>query len=358
MAGGTGGHIFPAFAVGQELLKSDYEVHVFTDKRGESYKWDPEFNIHVISSSQMRDSLLNMLKGITGLLSGFFQARRKLNDLQAAAVVGFGGYATLAPVFAAYSQRIPTIIHQGDALLGRVNRLLAPFVNVIATSFQYTSKITAKQAEKVSPTGLPMRQGIKSQAYKAPKSNLNLLVIGGSQGAKFFGDILPKAVGKLPDNLQSKLHITHQCRPESINDVEKQYKKTKAQVNLSQFFSDMGDLYKQAHLLISRAGASSVMEIATVGRPAIFVPYPFATDDHQTANANAAVRVGGAWCYQQKDLTAEKLADHLKHLLEEPQLLEDAAQKISQIIIPNGEKELVKVIEQLVQHYTERRLAA
>ncbi len=350
VAGGTGGHVFPACALGEELLSRGYNVSVFTDARGAKYTWNTKFDLHEIPSMYLRKSPIQLLKGIFNLIIGFFKARKLLRHLKPLAVVGFGGYTTLTPMMAAHFGSIPTMIHQSDALLGKANRILARYMNRIATSFPFTKRMDKSLKSKTVVTGLPLRKEIKPAPYKEPKDKMHVLITGGSQGAKFFGDIMPQAVSRLSPEHQARLVIAHQCRPEYLDEVRSQYGKTKCNFELQSFFKNMQDRYAKAHLIISRSGSSSVLEAATVGRPALFIPYPYAADDHQTANAQEAVSTGGALLIQQKDLTADQLAETLENFLDDPAALSQAAEKISKVVVPHGQKNLALALEELVNH--------
>lgn len=352
VAGGTGGHVFPACALGEELLSRGYSVSVFTDARGAKYAWNSQFDIQEIPSMYLGKSPIQYFKATLSLINGFFKARKCLRYLKPSAAIGFGGYATLTPMLAAHFESIPTMIHQSDALLGKANRILARYMNRIATSFPFTQRMNKSLKQKTIVTGLPLRKEIKAAPYKEPKDKLHILITGGSQGAKFLGDIAPQTINRLSPEYQARLVIAHQCRPEYLDEVHSEYEKTKCEFELASFFNDMQDRYSRAHLIISRSGASSVLEAATVGRPALFIPYPYAADDHQTANAQEAVSTGGAILLQQKDLSADRLAETLKNFLDDPAALSQAAEKIRKVAIPHGEQNLTFALEELINHQT------
>lgn len=344
--------MFPACALGEELLSRGYSVSIFTDARGAKYDWNPKFDLHKIPSMYLRRSPIQLINGFFNLISGFFKARRLLRSLKPSAAVGFGGYATLTPMIAAHFESIPTMIHQSDALLGKANRILARYVDRIATSFPFTQRMNKSLKQKTVVTGLPLRKEIKAAPFKQPKDKLHILITGGSQGAKFLGDLVPQTIGRLSPEYQTRLVIAHQCRPEYLEDVHSEYEKTKCEFELASFFNDMQDRYTNAHLIISRSGASSVLEAATVGRPALFIPYPYAADDHQTANAQEAASTGGALLIQQKDLSTDRLAQTLESFLDDPAALSQAAEKIRKVLIPNGEQNLALALEKLINHQT------
>ena len=347
-AGGTGGHLFPAQALAKELVAQGRDVKLLTDKRGEQFN-DASLPTIVIPVGRLDGSLSVKIKGVGGLIHGIIVSLHHLRRLKPQVVVGFGGHTSFPPLVAAALLRIPTLIHQADAYLGRANRLLVPFMTGIATSFPHVEKIPTSCHSKITLTGLPLRPDIKPADYMPieDKGPIYLLITGGSQGARVFSEIVPKAIHLLEPHLQSRLHITQQCRPESLQQTQMLYKTTSATVELSPFLDNMGERYKKAHLIISRAGASSVSEAALVGRPAILVPYPYATDDHQSYNARQAVEVEGGWMIQEKDLTPEALAALLSDLINSPWQLQRAAVNMRSIITPDASRRLADLVTHL-----------
>ena len=346
--GGTGGHIFPAQALGCELSRQGYEVFIFSDGRGSQFN-DVSFVEVKIPASHLRGPIRQTLKGGIELIRGIGSAFYHLQRLKPHAVIGFGGYASLPTMMAATTLRFPTIIHQADAYFGRANRLLAPFVTRIATSFPHVENIPRSCQNKVSFTGLPVRPDIKSEPYEPSKGNepFHLLVTGGSQGAKVFSDVIPLAVSFLDPVLQKRLHIIQQCRAEYLEMTQTLYGQTKAHVEVSPFLDRMGERYKKAHLVISRAGASSVTEGALVGRPTLFIPYPYAMDNHQFYNAQQAVDVKGGWMMQEKEFTSNELAIFLSELMTSPWKLLQASVKIQVIAIPDASLRFAQFVKQI-----------
>jgi len=344
--GGTGGHVFPAQALASELSSQGYKVFIFSDGRGHQFN-NSSFVIFRIPASQFQGSIGKRFKGGIKLISGIGIALAHLRRLKPHAVVGFGGYASFPTMMAASLLRLPTIVHQADAYFGRTNRLLAPFVTRIATSFPHVENIPIAYQNKVSFTGLPIRPDIKPEPYlpSEEKAPFHLLVTGGSQGAQVFGEIIPQAVHLLDSALQKRLHISQQCRPESLEMTQALYDQTKAHVELSPFLDQIGKRYKKANFVISRAGASSVVEVALVGRPALFVPYPYAMDDHQFYNAQQAVNVSGGWMMREKEFTSKGLATLLSELMTSPWKLTQATVNIQTIAIPDASLRLAHLIK-------------
>lgn len=344
--GGTGGHIFPAQALAHELSARGYKVVVFSDGRAHQFQ-DSSLLTVKIASSQLQGSIGKKLYGGLKLIKGMGVALYHLRRLKPQGVVGFGGYASFPTILASELLRLPTIIHQADAYFGRTNRILAPFATRIATSFPHVENIAPSWQEKVSFTGLPVRPDIQSAPYVPSRENelFHLLVTGGSQGARLFGELIPQAVSLLEPALQKRLYITQQCRAESLELAQTLYKRTQAHVELSPFLNQMGERYKKAHFVIGRAGASSVVETALVGRPGLFVPYPYAMDNHQFYNAQQALNVEGGWLMQEKELTSQWLASFLSEVMTSHWKLMQAAANIRAIVISDASNRLANLVQ-------------
>lgn len=321
-AGGTGGHVFPAEALAAELLGRGATLMLFTDRRGDTYGG----TLGGLESRTIRagglagKGLLARVHGLADLAIGAVQARRLLRTLSPRAVVGFGGYASVPTVLAATASGIRTVVHEQNAVLGRANRLLARRVDRIATSFAEVAAVPPRASAKVVRTGMPVRRAfavVASEDYVPPAADgeIHLLVLGGSQGARVFGEVVPAAVARLDASLRRRLVISQQCRAEGLEAADLAYRQLQVTVDLAPFFDDVPRRLAAAHLVITRSGASTVAELAAVGRPAILVPYPFAIDDHQSANARALAASGAAWVLPQQAFDADTLAGRLTELL-------------------------------------------
>jgi UDP-N-acetylglucosamine--N-acetylmuramyl-(pentapeptide) pyrophosphoryl-undecaprenol N-acetylglucosamine transferase len=330
-AGGTGGHMFPAEALARELLARGAEVALVTDRRGHAFGDAlPEVAVHRIRAGTPTRGTVGRVKAVAELGVGYLQARRLLRRLKPAVVVGFGGYPSVPTVMAAARAGLPAMVHEQNAVLGRANRLLAPRVAAVATAFPGVQGLRAGDRDKALPVGNPVRPaiaGLAARPYALPAGGepIRLLVLGGSQGAHVFAEAVPAALARLPEALRRQLQVSQQCRPEDLDAVERAYGETGIERALSSFFRDVPERLAAAHLAIARAGASTIAELAAAGRPAILVPYPYATDDHQTANASALADAGGAWMLRQPDLTPETLSSMLQALFEAPATLAEAA---------------------------------
>lgn len=328
-AGGTGGHVFPAEALAGELLGRGHRAVLVTDRRGRAFGGTlGRLQTYRINAGGVAGrGALGRLRGLFEVCMGFFQARSLLRRLRPALVIGFGGYAAAPTVAAAAQAGIATAIHEQNAVLGRANRLLAPRVDHIATSFR---EVRLLDAGKATLTGMPVRPAIaalRGIPYPALDVGgpIRLLVLGGSQGARVFSEVLPAALERLPDPLRRRLDVCQQCRPEDLEAVRAAYDRLGIAATLSSFFRDVPERLAAAHLVIARSGASTVAELTVAGRPAILVPYPYAIDDHQTANAHAVDEAGGAWLVPQPSFTAETLAARLEALFTAPGTLNRAA---------------------------------
>lgn len=329
-AGGTGGHVFPAEALAGELLARGYALALLTDRRG--VKWGGALErvaIHPLRGGGVAGrGLRSKAKAILDLGLGVLQARRLLETLKPAAVVGFGGYASIPGVAAAQWRGVPTVVHEQNAVLGRANRRLAARARCVATSFAEVRFLPA-DADAVR-VGMPVRAAIRA-LRDAPAPLLDdagpveILVLGGSQGATVFSEVIPAALKALPEGLKARLRVSQQARPADLDQAQAAYAGSGLDVTLKSFFDDVPERLGRAHLVISRSGASTVAELTAAGRPAILVPYPHAIDDHQTANAQAVAETGGAWLMPQDVFTPEALAARLESLLAQPRALETAA---------------------------------
>jgi len=351
-AGGTGGHLFPALSLREALLKRGWRVAIATDKRAGTYiSGVPAEDFSAIEAATI--SAVNPLKAAISVMKlgrGVLQSRRLIKRLSADVVVGFGGYPTVPPVLAARSLSVPALVHEQNAVLGRANRLLLKAGAALATGFPDPKG--AEAARRRVFTGNPVRAAVLEAAERgyAPLEEggkLNLLVFGGSQGARFFSEILPEALRRLPQELRARIALVQQCRPEDLEGVRAAYAELGVSADLEAFFQDMPARIAAAHLVVSRAGASTVSELAVIGRPAILVPLPHALDQDQSANARLLDDIGGGWLTEQKDLGPEKLASMLADLIARPDRLAEAAAAARRAGRPDGAERLADEVEAL-----------
>ncbi|MDP8997825.1 MAG: undecaprenyldiphospho-muramoylpentapeptide beta-N-acetylglucosaminyltransferase [Pseudomonadota bacterium] len=352
-AGGTGGHLFPAQALAEVLVARGYNVHLMTDERVRDYGKDfPASETHLIpSASPSLSKPMQLPRRGMKLLRGFLKARSLMKKLKPVAVVGFGGYPSFPPLFAARSLKIPTVIHEANAVLGRANKVLASRVNVVATSFQKTTLLP--DGVKVVVTGNPPRAIVlkqKAATYIAAKANdvFNLVVFGGSQGAKFFSDFMPDVFAVMPAAQRKRLHLTQQCRAEDVPAVQARLAALNIDAEISPFFANMPKLIVASQLVICRSGATTVAELSVIGRPAVFVPLPHAIDNDQLRNAQNFAGAGGGWVFPQGELKAPEFATFLMQLMANGAILKKAAADALAQGVPDAPNRLADVVEGLV----------
>ncbi len=331
-AGGTGGHLFPAFALAEELQRRGVAVDLITDMRGDRYgSGFPARHVYQVPAATLASkSPVAAAKTAMALARGTKAAHAILGQVRPAAVIGFGGYPTYPPLVAARLRGIPTAVHEQNAVLGRANKLLAARVTAIATSFEKTKYLDEALVAKSTFTGNPVRQIVVDasvQPYVPSNADepFNLLVFGGSQGARFFSDVVPPAVALLPVEIKRRLRVIEQAREEDLARTREAYAAEGIEATVEPFFKDLPKAMAQAHLIIGRAGASTVAELTVIGRPSMLVPLPHSLDNDQLNNARRLEEAGGGWCIEQKDLTKERLAAELLRRIEAPDVLAAAA---------------------------------
>lgn len=349
-AGGTGGHLFPAESLAVVLQKRGVKIELATDQRMAQFKFPAEA-VHLITSATVRGrNPLALARTIAALGFGTGQAIALLGRIQPAAVVGFGGYPTVPPLIAAALRRVPTVLHEQNGVMGRANRLLAPRVTAIATGFPSLKNLDASLRSKVTFTGNPVRpQVLEASAvpYAAPASGraFNLLVFGGSQGARVMSEIVPAAIERIEPGLRARLNIVQQARGEDLDRVRAVYARLGVASTCESFFSDLPARMAAAHLVVSRSGASTVAELSAIGRPALLVPLPHALDQDQLANATVLDAAGGALTIEQRDFTPDRVGSEITRLAADPDRLSrmaaaskscgtlDAAERLADLVM-------------------------
>ncbi|KPF66624.1 hypothetical protein IP88_12780 [alpha proteobacterium AAP81b] len=354
-AGGTGGHMVPAHVLALELASRGHKVHLVTDARGLRFPglFDGVPRTVVEAGSPGRTGWRSLPAVALAIWRGRATARALFRELRPDAVIGFGGYPALPGLLAALSLGLPSLIHEQNAVLGRVNRFLAPRVAAIATSYPDVRRLDRGWAGKTVLTGNPVRAEIvaaRGVAFDDDARRLRLLVTGGSQGARVLNNIVPSAVALLPELLRARLDVTHQGRDEDAGAMREAYAAAGVTAEIRAYFEDLPAEIARAHIVVARAGASTVAELAVAGRPAILVPLPIATDDHQTDNAQGLAAAGGAIVIRQPQFTAAGLARHLTAWLGDPKALAlaaagargagfpDAAARLADLVVATGKR--------------------
>ncbi len=320
-AGGTGGHLFPAQALAEELVARGFIIHLVTDERVADYgKSFPAIETHIVPSTTLSLSKPWLLPGrLLKLYRGVRRAKAVLRRVQPDVVVGFGGYPSFPPIIAASQLGIAACVHDQNAVMGRANRFLSRFVQAVASSFPELARLPEHARPKLVVTGNPVRAVVMAErASPYPPTGadqpFNLLVFGGSQGARFFAEFMPKVMAELPRAIRKNLRLTQQCRPEDMAAVTSAYEALGFSFDLRPFFMDMPLRIANAHLVICRSGASTIAELGVIGRPAVMVPLPHAIDNDQLRNAESFAAAGAGWIKPQADLDAKEFAAFLTRL--------------------------------------------
>ena len=352
-AGGTGGHMTPAQGLAEQLMRRGHRVALVTDDRGARIPGLFEgVQVHVLPAGRVAGGPLGWVRAARSIWTGRTMARRLHETFRPAAVIGFGGYPALPALMAAFADKIPTVVHEQNAVLGRVNRLVAGRVDAIATSYPQLSRLAPGHAGKVQLVGNPVREevlALRDQPYPALTADgvFRLLVTGGSQGASVLSSVVPDGLGMLPQHFRRRLQVTQQCRAEDIEQVRARYAELGIPAELATYLPDLPERLAWSHLVIARAGASTLAELTVAGRPAILVPLPTATDDHQTSNAREMVKAGGARAIAQESFTPVELAKQMQKLGLEPEALANAAARARSVGRPQAAGDLADLVERI-----------
>ncbi len=350
-AGGTGGHMIPAFALGAELLRRGHHVALVTDDRGAKIPGCPDKIVtYVLPAGRITRDPRSWFSGSRNIARGRQMAIQLYASFAPSAVVGFGGYPALPALLGAFAHSIPTIIHEQNAVLGRVNRLAAGKVNAIVTAYPNIKRLHKRDVAKVHLLGNPVREevfALRSEAYPPLGEDgiFRVLVTGGSQGATILSEVVPDGLARLPLNLRRRLQVTQQCRAEDIDVVRKTYAEHQIPAELATYLPDLPERLGWAHLVISRAGASTIAELTCAGRPAILVPLPSATDNHQAFNVAEMIAAGGARAIAQTQFTPVELAKQIQKIALQPGALENAAEAAKRCGRPNAVADLADLVE-------------
>jgi UDP-N-acetylglucosamine--N-acetylmuramyl-(pentapeptide) pyrophosphoryl-undecaprenol N-acetylglucosamine transferase len=350
-AGGTGGHMIPAFALGQELINRGHHVALVTDERGTKIPGCPEkIATHVLPAGRITKDPRSWIPGGRAISRGRLMAKQLYQSFNPSAVVGFGGYPAFPALLGAFSSKIPTIIHEQNAVLGRVNCFTAREVNAIATAYPDVQRLAPRLNSKVHLIGNPVREevlALRDQAYPplGEEGIFRVLVTGGSQGASILSEVVPDGLARLPLNLRRRLQVTQQCRAEDIEAVRKTYADHQIPAELATYMADLPERLGWSHLVIARAGASTIAELTCAGRPAILVPLPSATDNHQSYNVKEMVAAGGARAIAQSAFGPVELAKQIQKIALEPGALENAAKAAKSCGRPNAVADLADLVE-------------
>jgi UDP-N-acetylglucosamine--N-acetylmuramyl-(pentapeptide) pyrophosphoryl-undecaprenol N-acetylglucosamine transferase len=343
----------PAHALAAELRSRGHGVMLITDERGARFPGLFEnVPVHVLPAGRLGGGPIGWLKALSAVARGRAEAKRLYREHRPDAVVGFGGYPAFPSLLAASALKIPTVLHEQNAVLGRVNRLLAGEAEAIGTAYSEVERLKSNYANRVVLVGNPVR-GEVARLGELPFpafdefAPLKILITGGSQGATVLGTVVPEGLGLLQASLRRRLQIVQQCRPDDIDRVRARYAELGIPAELMTYIEDMPDKLADAHLIIGRAGASTIAELTAAGRPAILIPFPSATDDHQTANAREMTKAGGARTIQQTNFTPDVLARQIEAMAADPIALNNAAARSLSVGRPHAARDLADVVERV-----------
>jgi UDP-N-acetylglucosamine--N-acetylmuramyl-(pentapeptide) pyrophosphoryl-undecaprenol N-acetylglucosamine transferase len=352
-AGGTGGHMIPAHALAAELRSRGHGVLLITDERGARFPGLFEgVPVHILPAGRLGGGPIGWLKAAASVVKGRAQAKRLYREHRPDAVVGFGGYPAFPSLLAASALGIPTVLHEQNAVIGRVNRMLAGEAEAIGVAYDEIDRLKPRYSDKTVLVGNPVREEI-ARLGEMPfppfdeVAPLKILVTGGSQGASVLGQVVPEGLGMLEPSLRRRLQVVQQCRPDDVERVRNQYADLGIPAELTTYIEDMAAKLADAHLMIGRAGASTIAELTAAGRPAILIPFAAATDDHQTANAREMVRAGGARAIAQASFTPEVLARQIEALAMDPLALNNAASRALSVGRPHAARDLADLVERV-----------
>ena len=350
--GGSGGHIFPAESIASALVDKGARVAFLTDKRGQAFRGTKDITTYrLMAESVTGRSLFGKMLAAIKLYCGTVQAIFLMYKLKPKAVIGVGGYASIPAVMAAHLARIPVILHEQNAVLGRANRILARGTRFIGTSFAQTFRIPGNIPQIL--VGLPVRPAVlehKKAPYPVLKNTFHLLVFGGSQGARFFSQKLPEALLALPKELRAKIDLVQQVRPEDMESAKAFYEKTGfKKLTLKSFFTDMPEQLKKAHLVIGRGGAGTLTELMVVGRPGVIVPLPTSADNHQMENARQFCDKGAGWLFQESDFNPTVFANRLEKLMTNPKILADSAKRAAALATDNASDKMANAVLDIIK---------
>lgn len=351
-AGGTGGHVFPAMALARALSARGHDVRLLTDARGVKYAtdFDPD-GIEIISAGGLVSGAPHKrVRGLLRLGRGYVQARGHLKRWKPDAVVGFGGFPSAPPMLAAQHLGIPTLMHEQNGVMGRANVFVSRGVKQISAAFPSVQGVPAAAQSKLRVVGNPIRSDIAAvgdEPFPVVETNINVVVFGGSQGAAVFSRLIPEALALLSADQRQRITLVSQIRDENRAEAEPKLQALNlARLEVAPFFTDMPQRLANAHLVISRSGATTVHEVAAAGRPAIFVPLAVHADDQQAKNARLLTDSGAAKLVREGDSAATEIASHLTNMLDNPSQLSDMASLARSNALLGAAEKLADMVEQ------------
>lgn len=356
--GGTGGHIFPAYALAETLTKRGHKVFFMTDERcKERYATLlKDYELFIIPSKPPVGSFLSKIRSLFAIVQGVMCAGNVLYEKRPHAVIGFGGYPSFPTMFAATNRKFPTIIHEQNAYMGKANRYFLDKVSFVATSFHKVSNLPSEYHHKTKNVGNPIRSDIGALSKRPypmpnPREKLHILVLGGSLGASIFAKVIPDAMALITPEIRQFVHVTQQCRPGEEEGIMNCYKQSDVSYEISTFYDNVPELLARTHLLFARAGASTVAEATAAGVPTVYIPYPNAAEDHQTKNAIAVAEMEGGWIIPESEFTIKRALEECNNLLSDLPRLQKVSQAAKDIARKDSAKELADLVESVSTTY-------
>lgn len=352
-AGGTGGHMFPAEALARELIDRGWQVVLASDARGAAYaeKFPAIERLSLEAATFKRGDPIGMIRAAIKIAAGTIQARKAFKRLKPWAVIGFGGYPSYPALLAATGRKDITLIHEQNSVLGRSNRQLVKKVDAVACAFPVLRMAPSEMEGRVEVVGNPVRPDIRA-LYDAPYPEIDptvrILVTGGSQGAKILSETVPQALALLPISIRINLHVEQQARPEQLETAARIYREAEIEAEVAPFFNDMAVRLGRAHIVIGRAGASTISELAVAGKPSLLIPLKIAADDHQTYNAQVLKDAKAAVVVPEDEVTAARLAEEIRTLIEGAALLPVRAAAAKSVARPDAAKRMADLVERTV----------
>lgn len=360
LGGGTGGHLFPAYSLVKDLIQKDLKAILITDQRGfkilESYQKDlPNIQKDHLDKKNILFFFLKRRPSIVFIIYTFLSIIRCISwfiSIRPSLIISFGGYTSIAPLLAAWLMKIPIVIYEQNAVLGKSNRFLLNFASLLMISFPKIQFFNKNVKIPIITTNNPVRFSIKNlirREYKIQRDGaFRLCILGGSQGAKIFSEIIPRALSKLDDKIKNRLIIYQQCRYELLAFTKELYNQAKLKSIIKPFFNDIDQIYKKSHLAISRAGAMTITELSIAGIPSILIPYKYSADGHQQLNANYVEEIGGAWVIEEEKLTCENLASLISAIISNNEILYERSKKIRNFLHHSTIEFPIETIEKFI----------
>lgn len=347
--GGSGGHIFPAIAVAEKLKQNGNDVIILADKVYEKYS-SCDFKYKIIDAGKTVKSFSN----IKNIFNGFFQTRKAIKTEKPDLVIGFGSYATLPTLLACLVYRVPIVLHEQNAYIGKINKLFGKYAKKIMTTYYELYGVKFSDMNKIVYTGSPVRENIKKLYdidYKYPSINekFNVLITGGSGGAQIFSEYLPKIFDEKHKEEQKKLKVYHQVREEYVKNVEEYYKKIGLDAVVSSFFNNMDELLSRAHLIIGRAGSGTMCETAVSGKPSIIIPLTNRGNNRQEVNAQSFEKNNASIMILEKDFNIKDFQTIFFDLINSKEKLEQMAQNAKRMAVPDADDNIINVINSVLQ---------